>query len=166
MGPASMPRFQPAMPNGSRTSRLMLGANSQPIWRGADSMGPAYQQSHLKAVIDSSNMSEFVHDFLELTEKTGRELSRGQSLLKDLEQKPEIPSLFLARRVEFGPKRFAVDPVVTKHGSRVMELVRKRYPKSVTVGAAEVFEVELFPFLPRGLRRLVRVATSFDDVRN
>ncbi len=33
-------------------------------WRGADSMGPGYQTSHLKAVLDASDFAQVIHEFL------------------------------------------------------------------------------------------------------
>jgi len=33
-------------------------------WRGADHLGPAYDQSHLKAVLDASNIPQLVNEFL------------------------------------------------------------------------------------------------------
>ena len=33
-------------------------------WRGADSMGPGYETSHLKAVLDASDFAQLVNDFL------------------------------------------------------------------------------------------------------
>src|SRR2546421_11001063 len=33
-------------------------------WRGADSMGPGYEASHLKAVLDSSDFSQVINEFL------------------------------------------------------------------------------------------------------
>ena len=31
-------------------------------WKGADNLGPAYEQSHLKAVLDASNLPEYFRD--------------------------------------------------------------------------------------------------------
>src|SRR3954449_5329666 len=33
-------------------------------WRGASNLGPGYEASHLKAILDGSNIPEFFTDFL------------------------------------------------------------------------------------------------------
>ena len=41
-------------------------------WKGADDLGPAYAQSHLKAMIDASNVAQLVHDTIpQLIDKYG-----------------------------------------------------------------------------------------------
>src|SRR5881227_382126 len=33
-------------------------------WRGADHLGPGYDQSHLKAVLDASDFSQLINEFI------------------------------------------------------------------------------------------------------
>src|SRR5579862_8825172 len=33
-------------------------------WSGTDSLGPGYDESHLKAVLDSSNLRELINEFI------------------------------------------------------------------------------------------------------
>ena len=43
-------------------------------WRGADSMGPGYSTSHLKAVLDASDFAQVIHEFLpQIMARLGKE---------------------------------------------------------------------------------------------
>jgi len=51
-------------------------------WKGADALGPAYDASHLKAVIDASNLCELCDTFLpQLGKRIGRENAQGAALI-------------------------------------------------------------------------------------
>src|SRR5437762_11085231 len=48
-------------------------------WRGADSLGPGFEGSHLKGVLDASNLSQVINEFLPDVLKRDRKSTRLNS---------------------------------------------------------------------------------------
>ena len=54
-------------------------------WQGADSVGTAYEQSHLKGVIDSSNIPQFFSEFIpRLIERLGKEDAQAAAVFRSV----------------------------------------------------------------------------------
>src|SRR3954471_12453863 len=54
-------------------------------WRGTDSLGTPYEKSHLKGVIDSSNIPQFFSEFLpRVIERLGKEDAQAAAVFRSV----------------------------------------------------------------------------------